>query len=61
MPLPLQLSCWCLPAPAGRLPAADQVEALISRLGQPTRIGQRGRYQSRLAEIAQKGQTNPGR
>ena len=42
-----------------RLPAADQIEALISRLGLPTRIGQLGLDRSRLAEIAQKGMANP--
>jgi alcohol dehydrogenase class IV len=43
---------------AGR-PAADQVEALIARLGLPTRIGQLGIGHERLAVIAQKGMANP--
>ena len=41
------------------LTAADQVEALIHRLGLPTRIGQLGVDRSRLALIAQKGMANP--
>ena len=40
-------------------PAADQVEALIARLGLPTRISQLGLDRSRLAVIAQKGMANP--
>ena len=40
-------------------PAADQVEALIAGLGLPTRIGQLGLSQDRLALIAQKGMANP--
>jgi maleylacetate reductase len=40
-------------------PAADQVEALIARLGLPTRISQLGVDRSRLALIAQKGMANP--
>ncbi len=40
-------------------PAADQVEALIARLGLPTRISQLGLDHSRLAVIAQKGMANP--
>ena len=40
-------------------PAADQVEALIARLGLPTRIGQLGIAHDRLAVIAQKGMANP--
>ncbi len=40
-------------------PAADQVEALISRLGLPTRIGQLGIERSRLATIAEKGMAIP--
>ncbi len=40
-------------------PAADQVEALIARLGLPTRIGQLGIGHERLALIAQKGMANP--
>ena len=40
-------------------PAADQVEALIVGLGLPTRIGQLGLSQDRLALIAQKGMANP--
>jgi alcohol dehydrogenase class IV len=39
--------------------AADQVEALIARLGLPTRIGQLGIHRERLAIIAQKGMANP--
>jgi Iron-containing alcohol dehydrogenase len=40
-------------------PAADQVEALIARLGLPTRIGQLGVARDRLAVIAQRGPANP--
>ena len=40
-------------------PAADQVEALIARLGLPTRIGQLGIDRKRLAFIAEKGLANP--
>jgi len=40
-------------------PAADQVEALIARLGLPTRIGQLGIDRARLAVIAEKGMANP--
>jgi alcohol dehydrogenase class IV len=40
-------------------PAADQVEALIARLGLPTRIGQLGIDRARLAAIADKGMANP--
>ncbi len=40
-------------------PAADQVEALISRLGLPTRISQLGLDRVRLPLIAQKGLANP--
>jgi alcohol dehydrogenase class IV len=46
-------------------PAADQIEALIDRLGLPTRIGALGIERARLAEIARKGmsiawvRTNP--
>ena len=39
-------------------PAADQVEALIARLGLPTRIGQLGIDRARLAAIAEKGMAN---
>jgi len=39
--------------------AADQVEALIARLGLPTRIGQLGIERSRLATIAEKGMAIP--
>ena len=39
--------------------AADLVEALIARLGLPTRISQLGIDPSRLALIAQKGMANP--
>jgi maleylacetate reductase len=42
-----------------RRPAADQVEALIGRLGLPTRIGQLGIERSRLATIAEKGMAIP--
>ena len=42
-----------------RRPAADQVEALIARLGLPTRIGQLGIERSRLAIIAEKGMAIP--
>ena len=41
-----------------REPAADQIEALIARLGLPTRIGQLGIERSRLAVIAEKGMAN---
>jgi maleylacetate reductase len=40
-------------------PAADQVEALIARLGLPTRIGQLGIERSRLQTIAEKGMAIP--
>jgi len=40
-------------------PAADQVEALIARLGLPTRINQLGIDRARLAVIADKGMANP--
>lgn len=40
-------------------PAADQVEALIARLGLPTRIGLLGIERSRLATIAEKGMASP--
>ena len=40
-------------------PAADQVEALVARLGLPTRIGQLGIERSRLPILAEKGLTNP--
>ena len=40
-------------------PAADQVEALIARLGLPTRLSQLGIGHERLAVIAQKGMANP--
>ena len=40
-------------------PAADQVEALVARLGLPTRIGQLGIERTRLAGIAEKGMANP--
>jgi alcohol dehydrogenase class IV len=40
-------------------PAADQVEALIARLGLPTRIGQLGIDRARLPVIAEKGMANP--
>lgn len=40
-------------------PAADQIEALILRLGLPTRIGQLGIDRSRLQSIAQKGMSMP--
>ena len=40
-------------------PAADLVEALISRLGLPTRINQLGLDRARLPLIAQKGLANP--
>jgi len=39
--------------------AADQIEALIARLGLPTRIGQLGIERSRLELIAQKGMAIP--
>ena len=39
--------------------AADQVEALIARLGLPTRLSQLGIGPERLAVIAQKGMANP--
>ena len=39
--------------------AADQVEAMIARLGLPTRLSQLGFGQERLAIIAQKGMANP--
>jgi len=42
-----------------RRPAADQIEALIARLGLPTRIGQLGIERSRLATIAEKGMAIP--
>ena len=40
-------------------PAADQVEALIARLGLPTRLSQLGFGRERLAIIAHKGMANP--
>ncbi len=40
-------------------PAADQIEALIGRLGLPTRIGQLGIEHGRLATIAEKGMAIP--
>ena len=40
-------------------PAADQVEAMIARLGLPTRLSQLGIGRERLAVIAQKGMANP--
>lgn len=40
-------------------PAADQVEAMIARLGLPTRLSQLGMAHDRLAVIAQKGMANP--
>jgi len=40
-------------------PAADQVEALVARLGLPTRIGQLGVDRARLPVIAEKGLANP--
>jgi alcohol dehydrogenase class IV len=40
-------------------PAADQVEALVARLGLPTRIGQLGIERSRLPILAEKGLANP--
>ncbi len=40
-------------------PAADQIEALIGRLGLPTRIGQLGIERARLATIAEKGMAIP--
>ena len=40
-------------------PAADQVEALVARLGLPTRIGQLGIDRARLSVIAEKGLANP--
>lgn len=40
-------------------PAADQVEALIARLGLPTRIGQLGIDRSRLPVLAEKGLAIP--
>jgi maleylacetate reductase len=40
-------------------PAADQVEALIARLGLPTRIGQLGIERSRLPILAEKGMAIP--
>ncbi|MBC7729739.1 MAG: iron-containing alcohol dehydrogenase [Microbacteriaceae bacterium] len=40
-------------------PAADQVEAMITRLGLPTRLSQLGFGHERLAVIAQKGMANP--
>ena len=42
-----------------RQPAADQIEALVARLGLPTRIGQLGIERSRLATIAEKGMAIP--
>jgi alcohol dehydrogenase class IV len=39
--------------------AADQIEALIARLGLPTRLSQLGLDRSRLPVIAQKGMANP--
>jgi maleylacetate reductase len=39
--------------------AADQVEAMIARLGLPTRLSQLGIGHERLAVIAQKGMANP--
>ncbi len=41
------------------IPAADQVEALIQRLGLPTRISQLGVGHDRLAIVARKGMANP--
>jgi len=43
----------------GSRAAADQIEALIARLGLPTRIGQLGIERSRLELIAQKGMAIP--
>jgi maleylacetate reductase len=40
-------------------PAADQIEALIARLGLPTRIGQLGMERSRLPILADKGMAIP--
>jgi maleylacetate reductase len=40
-------------------PAADQIEALIARLGLPTRIGQLGIERSRLPILAEKGMAIP--
>jgi maleylacetate reductase len=40
-------------------PAADQVEAMIARLGLPTRLSQLGFGHERLAIIAHKGMANP--
>ena len=40
-------------------PAADQVEAMIARLGLPTRLSQLDIGHERLAIIAQKGMANP--
>ncbi len=40
-------------------PAADQVEAMITRLGLPTRLSQLGFGHERLAIIAHKGMANP--
>ena len=40
-------------------PAADQVEAMITRLGLPTRLSQLGFDHARLAVIAHKGMANP--
>jgi maleylacetate reductase len=42
-----------------RRPAADLVEALVGKLGLPTRIGQLGIARERLAVIAAKGLVNP--
>ncbi len=43
----------------GKRPAADQIEALITRLGLPTRIGQLGIERSRLPILADKGMAIP--
>lgn len=43
----------------GSTPAADQVEALIARLGLPTRLSQLGLARERLPIIAAKGMANP--
>lgn len=40
-------------------PAADQIEALVARLGLPTRIGQLGIDRARLPVIAEKALANP--
>jgi maleylacetate reductase len=41
------------------VPAADQVEAMIEKLGLPTRIGQLGIDRARLPIIARKAMANP--